>query len=135
MTDYSPGKCNIGSQEVERRYYASLVMFLIVAGFNGIIFYFPRSAVYTYTYISLFFIAISASIIYLQYRNSFCTGLALWGKQKTGENAEKVGSSEDVRKDRKKAFVMFAQSVLFSAVLTGLTYLAVNYIGFIPVLS
>lgn len=110
-------------------------MFLVVAGFIGLIFYYPRSAVSAYMYTSLFFITISASLMYMQYRNSFCTGLALRGRQKTGEGAEKVESSEDVRKDRKKAALIFAQSVAFSAVLTALTYLAVTFIGFLPVLS
>lgn len=135
MAEYESGTCNIDEKEVRLRYYSSWVMSLVVAGFIGLIFYYPMSGIDAYMFASLFFIGISASMMYLQYSNRFCTGLALRGKQKTGDEAEKVEDPEKVRKDRKKAVLIFGQSIAFSAVLTGLVYLTVTSVGFLPILG
>ena len=135
MSEYKSGVCNIDAEEVEKRRYGSYVMFLIVAAFIGIIFYYPQSGTGFYTYTSLFGVSTAAFIMYLQSRNSFCTGLALRGKENTSDNVEKVGKSEEVWKDRKKALLMFVESIMLSAGLTGLVYMTVNYVGFLPILG
>lgn len=100
--EYESGKCNINSEEVERRYYSSLVMFLVVAGFIGLIFYYPRSAVSAYMYVSpVFHHHICFADVYAVPKQ-FLHRPGLARKEKTGDGSEEVESSEDVRKDRKK---------------------------------
>ena len=135
MDGYEPGKCNIAGSDVRLRFYSSAVLFLVVAAFVGMIFLYPSGFSGGMLYLSLFFVSLSAFLTYFQYRNRFCTGLALRGREKIGEKAEKVEDSEKVRRDRKKAALIFGQSLVFSCVLTGAVYLTVVSSGFLPILG
>jgi hypothetical protein len=121
MTEYEAGTCNIDQTEGKKRLVAGIAGFLNALILIAVLFFFPS---FTPLYAGIFLLNLMGFLGYLQYRSSFCAGLALKKKFHIGDEAQEVSSPEKVSRDRQKAFTIVVESVIGSSLLTFGVYLA-----------
>jgi hypothetical protein len=121
MTEYRAGACNINRTERRKRLVAGAAGFTNSAILAAVLFFFPQ---FTLLYAAIFLLNLMGFLGLIQYRNRFCAGLALKKKFHVGDEAGEVSSPEKVSRDRQKALLMIAESVIASALLTAGIYLA-----------
>ncbi|MEN9679744.1 MAG: hypothetical protein RLZ57_873 [Actinomycetota bacterium] len=107
--DYVSGACNIGQQEIKRRYQtaifgAALYLIFAIVGWQNFIFV-P---------------ALIASIGFVQARKKFCVAFGLMGVFNFGATGitQKVAGKKELSEDRKYAVSVLVQGILLTAALT-----------------
>jgi hypothetical protein len=114
-TEYIPGKCNIGREEIARRRnfgLASLIVLILLLG--GLI----LAGVNPIWRLFVFIPAASVASGFLQAHFHFCSGFARIGAYNFGRPGEKheVGDETSKTKDRKKGNQITLYSVIFGAI-------------------
>jgi hypothetical protein len=116
--NYIPGKCNIGPDEIRKRFrigyigFALIVIFIILAEMYHI----PQI-----WKLALFAPAVYAMSGFLQAFQRFCFAFGLFGVFSTSGRRARVGDALKIKKDRNKAFVLLTQ-VFISSLLVTLVY-------------
>lgn len=123
MIEYKPGTCNISQTGRKKRLVLGGVGFLNAGILTAILAFFPGS---TPVYLAVFILNFVGFLGFLQYRNSFCAGLALKKKFKVSDKEEEVGASEKISKDRRKAFLIILESGILAFLATSLIYLVLH---------
>lgn len=121
MVKYKPGVCNINQVEKKKRLVGGLAAFLNSAILIFVLVAFPQL---TPLYAAVFLLNFAGFLGYLQYRKSFCTGLALKKKFHVDDEDEEIESPEEVSQDRKKVLMILLESGFMASALTLAVYLA-----------
>ena len=120
--NYVAGSCNIGAQEIHRRYQVANVGIVLYAIHLGVIILLNQTGVVR----GLIFIpAFIASIGFMQGRRAFCVayGFAgIYNLEKLGLR-KSVGSDEARKADQRRALVITGQALALALVLTTVAYL------------
>lgn len=119
---YSPGRCNIGKEEIARRRDAAitsalltLIMILLFQGFS----------VNRLWRLTIFIPAASAVIGFIQWYFRFCVAFGLKGVFNFGPPGKtfSVEQAEDIRKDRSTAIRRITIGILIAAAITIIYFL------------
>jgi hypothetical protein len=119
MDTYIPGQCNIGPQEVRKRYrigfigLALMIVFVIVAETN----YIPQL-----WKLLLFAPTTYALSGFIQARHKFCFMFGLFGLFRITGRRTRVTDFQQLKRDRYKAFMLMGQIATGSAIITLLYY-------------
>ena len=107
--DYVSGVCNIGQQEIKRRYQtailgAALYLIFAIVGWGNFI----------------FIPALIASVGFIQARKKFCVAFGLMGVFNFGATGitQKVSGKKDLSEDRKYAVSVLTQSIILAAAIS-----------------
>ncbi len=112
-----PGTCNIGREEIAKRYryaIAALVVFVLYA-----VLIYIYSAERNWR-LPIFIPAFLTVYCYLQGRLQFCAGLGLRGLSKIGKDV--TIHSEHISRDRKRAVKILMYSFAAAAFVTAIVY-------------
>ncbi len=131
MSSYVPGVCNIGKDEIRKRYTLAVIGFIVSAFLVFLLLFFsaPR-----WTLLFVFFPLALAFEGLFQGSMGFCAGFASRGiYDLSGSGGEKgtVQSEEEHGKDMKKAMMIHAYSILSSIILAAVIYLVAAYHNFL----
>lgn len=110
-SNYVPGVCNIGKEEINKRKRAGIVgLILTVLTYSLFVYFEVSKGVRFLTFIP----AVISAIGFLQARMRFCAyyGLAEMFNFDSLEKSNKVDNNEFVRKDKKRARQIIYYSVL-----------------------
>ena len=107
--EYVSGSCNIGQQEIKRRYQTAVfgsalyLIFAIVGWCNFI-----------------FIPALIASVGFIQARKKFCVAFGLMGVFNFGATGitQKVSGKKDLSEDRKYAVSVLTQSIILATAIS-----------------
>lgn len=126
MTGYQPGVCNIGKNEIRKRYGLAVVAFLISAlfVFAALLFKLPHWAM-LFTIIPL---VMGFEGFYQGYFR-FCAGFAAAGKYDftgSGGSAKKVTDLASHRKDLQKAMQIHLYSIISSIIVVAIIYFVIR---------
>lgn len=114
-SNYVPGVCNIGKEEINKRKRAGIVgLILTVLTYSLFVYFEVSKGVRFLTFIP----AVISAIGFLQARMRFCAyyGLAEMFNFDSLEKSNKVDNNEFVRKDKKRARQIIYYSVLIGIV-------------------
>ena len=107
--EYVSGACNIGQQEIKRRYQtaifgAALYLIFVIVGWGNFI----------------FIPALIASVGFVQARKKFCVAFGLMGVFNFGATGitQKVAGKKDLSEDRKYAVSVLTQATLLAILLS-----------------
>jgi len=107
--EYVSGSCNIGQQEIKRRYQtaifgAALYLIFAIVGWSNFI----------------FIPALIASVGFIQARKKFCVAFGLMGVFNLGATGitQKVSGKKDLSEDRKYAVSVLTQSIILAAAIS-----------------
>lgn len=121
MTEYVPGKCNIGARERNNRYIIGASGNIAAALAVGVTVYYELpSYVAIFSYIP-FFLGFEGVF---QALTGFCVHYAQKGVYEKDGELEEVESEEDHEKDFRKAMRIHAASLIAAGVSTAIVYLA-----------
>jgi type III secretory pathway component EscV len=123
MTEYQAGTCNINQTERKKRLVIGVVTFINSAILALVLALIPQ---FTVLYFAIFLLNFTGFLGFLQYREKFCTGLALKKKFKVEEEEEEVTDSEKISEDRRKAAIIFFESGMLATGVTLLVYLVLS---------
>jgi hypothetical protein len=119
---YIPGVCNIGNQEIARRYRSGwvglLVAILLAVSMR-------QSHAAAYWRLFLFFPVAMSVIGFFQARTRFCVAYGIWGIFSFGKSpseSKKITDEMSRNLDRKKATLIISVGVLVGAVVSTLAY-------------
>ena len=125
-SDYIPGTCNIGKNEIRQRQFIALIgaLLTIYIGKGLLSNEDPNPPRFF-----IFFPAMIFSIGFVQSRKKFCLAYGFAGTFNFGRlgKASKVSSPEDKKADRKMALSILRQSVLLALGIT-VTYTTLAFI-------
>ena len=122
MSNYQPGTCNIGAQEIRRRQavavFGALVTLLVLAVYikNGT----PSGQ-----RIWIFFPAMAFTTGLVQARSKFCLAYGFKGAFNLGKLGElsKVITPEDRKADKAKAIKILMKAADYAAIIAAIVYL------------
>jgi len=122
---YIPGKCNIGGKEIQKRYLAGLVGFVIAAIISFFLSFFRLNYL---LFILLIFPMFLGFIGFYQGYKRFCianaiSGIYVFSDTKKGSIKDKISH----RIDLKKARILIAYSLISAAILTIIMTLIAYY--------
>ncbi|MCL4396970.1 hypothetical protein M1494_01315 [Candidatus Parvarchaeota archaeon] len=125
MNKYSPGRCNIGPNEVRKRYLAGLVGFVVAAILSAFFSLFKADYLF---FILLIFPLFLGFIGFYQGYKRFCVanaiaGIYVFSDTKKGSIKNKLSHSIDL----KKAGILIAYSLISAAALTIILTLIAYY--------
>ena len=120
--EYIPGICNIGRQEIARRYRTAYVG-LVLCGI--LIVLLEAVHVHSSWRLILFFPAVLIFSGFLQARQRFCLAYGWWGvfSVKGYRKTTRVAEPEFLRADRRMAVMLTAKVVAGAILITGCYYL------------
>ena len=120
-TQYIPGACNLGKDEIRSRQIVALfVLFLTISSVIGILAADQGRSIR----FSIFIPAMIFSVGFVQSRSKFCLAYGLAGTfnfDKLGK-ISKVGSAEDRAADRKTAIQILSKSFALAALITAVFF-------------
>ena len=125
MTGYKPGVCNIGKNEIRKRYAMAAIGFLISA---AIVCAVVAYRLPLWTLLLLFLPLLFAFEGFYQGYLRFCAGFAAAGVYDfagSGGSRGKVSDKEAHMRDMRKAIMIHAYAIFSSIALTIIIYLAV----------
>lgn len=123
MSEYIPGKCNIGARERNNRYIIGASGITAAALSVGItVHYSLPDYILIFSYIPLFlgFEGIFQAV------TGFCVHYAQKGVYEKDGELEEVENEEDHQKDFQKAMKIHAASIIAAAIATAMVYIAIT---------
>jgi hypothetical protein len=119
QADYIPGTCNIGGDELRSRRIVAAVG--LVLSLSALII-FIATDVSQSARLGIFIPLLMMSIGWVQSRKKFCLAYGFAGTFNFGKLGQLSRVSDPIARaaDRRTAFMIFAQSTLYAAVLTAL---------------
>jgi hypothetical protein len=123
MPEYKPGVCNIGKNEIKKRYALAVVAFIISAlvAYSVLLLNWPRLTLF----ISFIPLVMCFEGFYQGYFK-FCAGFAAAGKYDftgSGNSKNKVADQESHKKDLRKAKQIHLYSIITAAIISIIIYL------------
>ncbi len=120
MTEYRPGVCNIGKDEIRERYALAFMGFMISALLvsSVILYHLPRWSLLA----SIIPLALGFEGFY-QGHFRFCAGFAAAGVYDVGNSKKKVTDPNDHTKDMRKAKQIHAYSIVSAVLIAVVVYL------------
>jgi len=119
MSEYVPGRCNIGRQERRRRYRIAAIGFVVAALYVAWVALSDAPAVLAVGVFAPLAVAVEW---YVQGREAFCVRLAARGRYSVEDETGRVESEDARRTDRQYAAKLTALSLLVAALATGAVY-------------
>lgn len=120
-SEYIPGTCNLGPQEIKSRQSIALFggLLTLISALTLILTDQSKSARF-----SIFIPAVIFAIGFIQSRSKFCLAYGFAGTFNFGKlgQVSKVASAEDRQADRKTAGLIFLKSIALAAVITAVFY-------------
>lgn len=126
-TNYIPGNCNIGDDEISKRrwlFYGTALLTFCISVYCII----SLKPILSVPYFLLFGIAIVATINYQQYSNKFCIMYGWMGLFNFSGTHQTVVEKEFIKADRKLVFKIVLKSVFVAFALTMLIGLFSNFL-------
>lgn len=119
MPEYKPGVCNIGKNEIRKRYALAVVAFVLsaIVSYATISLNLPKFALI----LTFIFLIIGFEGFYQGYFK-FCTGFAAAGLSDFTGSRSKVTNSESHKKDMKKAMNIHLCSIISSIIVVTFIY-------------
>ncbi|MDB5237428.1 MAG: hypothetical protein JWL88_530 [Parcubacteria group bacterium] len=114
-TQYIPGVCNIGPQEIRMRMMVGWVSLVITLALGALLIYLPVSP---WTRLALFFPAFVSAMGFLQAAFDFCVAFGsqgLFNIDKEVGKTESVSQAEFRAKDQKKVVQIYILAVVTAA--------------------
>lgn len=115
-TQYIPGVCNIGPQEIKMRMMVGWVSLIITLALGAVLFYLPISP---WTRLVLFFPAFISAMGFLQAAFHFCVAFGskgLFNMDKAVGQTESVTHAEFRKKDQQKVVQIYTLAVVIAIV-------------------
>ncbi|HWY79771.1 MAG TPA: hypothetical protein VNW29_05445 [Candidatus Sulfotelmatobacter sp.] len=122
MTEYMPGLCNIGPEEIKKRRQLGIVGLVISLIFFVLLIALKTNLAWR---LLIFFPVFFAATGFLQARMHFCAGYGLRGlynMSKRVGNTDSVEQSEFRKKDKQKAVQITIWAVLIGLIVIGIIY-------------
>jgi len=116
-TEYIPGVCNIGAQEVSKRRKLAIAGAVLFCLLTAIIYYYTPNRNWR---LVLFIPAFMVAYGYLQARMQFCASFGLRGESKFGDKP--VKHIENLESDRKRAIKILVYSLIIAGFVTATAY-------------
>lgn len=122
MSEYQPGVCNIGKDEIRQRYALAFMGLMISAALISsiLLYHLPRWAL-----IVLFIPLVLGFEGLYQARFRFCAGFAAAGVYDVDGSKKKVTDQKDHSKDLQKAKIIHVYSIISAVLITAAVYLFV----------
>jgi hypothetical protein len=118
-SDYIPGNCNIGPEEIKKRLrigyigLAAMITFILIAELNQL----PQV-----WKLALFAPAVYATSGFVQARQRFCFLFGFLGIFSIAGKRSRVKDLHQLRKDRRKAYLLVSQVFIGAVIITLLYY-------------